>query len=152
MRCYDFLWPRVPACNAKVSSYLESLSRLVDQITFCVFSHTTEQASQPTVAIISKQVIPYRTHGGTCCLEVSTPKIQSLADSSMSNHITWRISTISTIPTLLKLQHRPHHGHLSHHNRWKTTLSTLIQAKLNIIKMEDLYDSQDCRAKQFYAT
>jgi hypothetical protein len=28
----------------------------------------------------------------------------------------------------------------------------LTQAKLNIIKMEDFYDSQDYRAKQFYPT
>jgi hypothetical protein len=44
--------------------------------------------TQPIVFLISKQVVPYRTRGGTCCPVVSTPKIQTLADSSMTNHIT----------------------------------------------------------------
>jgi hypothetical protein len=38
--------------------------------------------------LISQQVVPYQTHGGTCCPGVSTPTIWSLADSSMTNHIT----------------------------------------------------------------
>jgi hypothetical protein len=38
--------------------------------------------------LISQQVVPYRTHGGTCCPGVSTLKIRSLADSSMTSHIT----------------------------------------------------------------
>jgi hypothetical protein len=78
----------ISACSAKVTSYLEPLLYLMDQITFYVFPHTTEQDSQPTTSLISNQVVPYRTHGGTYCPGVSTPKIQSLADSSMTNHIT----------------------------------------------------------------
>jgi hypothetical protein len=38
--------------------------------------------------LISQQAIPYQTRGGTCCSGVSTPMIQSLADLSMTNHIT----------------------------------------------------------------
>jgi hypothetical protein len=38
--------------------------------------------------LISKQVIPNRTRGGTYYPGVSTPKIQPLADSSMTSHIT----------------------------------------------------------------
>jgi hypothetical protein len=38
--------------------------------------------------LISQQVVSYRTRGGTCCPGVSTPTIRSLADSSMTNHIT----------------------------------------------------------------
>jgi hypothetical protein len=38
--------------------------------------------------LISQQAVSYRTRGGTCCLGVSTPKIRSLADSSMTIHIT----------------------------------------------------------------
>jgi hypothetical protein len=60
----------------------------VDQITFYVFPYTTEQESQPIAVLISKQTIPYRTRGGTYCAGVSTPKIQSLADSTVTNHIT----------------------------------------------------------------
>jgi hypothetical protein len=37
--------------------------------------------------LISQQVVPYWTRGGTCCPRVSTPKIRSLADSSMTSHI-----------------------------------------------------------------
>jgi hypothetical protein len=49
---------------------------------------TQPSMTQPIVFLISKQAIPYRTHGGTCCPGVSTPKIRSIADSSMTNHIT----------------------------------------------------------------
>jgi hypothetical protein len=49
-------------------------------------SHSYEQDTLPTISLISKQVIPYRTRGGTCYPRVSTPKTRSLADSSMTNH------------------------------------------------------------------
>jgi hypothetical protein len=80
----------------------------------------------------------YRTCGDTCCPSVSTPKTRSLADSCITNHISWRNPTISTIPTLLKPQHRssPRSPHIMTDGR--PTLSILIQAKLNIIKMERL--------------
>jgi hypothetical protein len=51
-------------------------------------SHLSEQGTLPTTSLISKQVILYRTRGGTCCPVVSTPMTRSLADSSMTNHIT----------------------------------------------------------------
>jgi hypothetical protein len=50
--------------------------------------HSTEHDTQPTAYLISMQAIPYRNRGGTCCPGVSTPKIRSLADSSMTSHIT----------------------------------------------------------------
>jgi hypothetical protein len=50
--------------------------------------HLTEHDAQPIAYLISKQDIPYRTRGGTCCPGVSTQKIRSLADSSLTNHIT----------------------------------------------------------------
>jgi hypothetical protein len=34
------------------------------------------------------QAVSYRTRGGTCCPGVSTPMTQSLANLSMTNHIT----------------------------------------------------------------
>jgi hypothetical protein len=67
--------------------------------------HSFEQGILPIASLISKQVIPYQTHGGTCCPGVSIPKTRSLVDSSMTNHIPERNPTISTIPTLLKSQH-----------------------------------------------
>jgi hypothetical protein len=50
--------------------------------------HSTEHDTQPIVFLISKQAIPYRTRGDTFFPRVSTPKIRSLADPSMTNHIT----------------------------------------------------------------
>jgi hypothetical protein len=50
--------------------------------------HSSEEVTLPTASLISKQVVPYRIRGGTCCPGVSTPKSQSLADLSMINHIT----------------------------------------------------------------
>jgi hypothetical protein len=49
-------------------------------------SHSYEEGTLPIASLISKQVVSYRTRGGTCCRRVSTPKTQSLADSSMTNH------------------------------------------------------------------
>jgi hypothetical protein len=48
-------------------------------------SHSSEQDTLPTTSLISKQAVPYRTHGSTCCPGVSTPKTQSLADLSRTN-------------------------------------------------------------------
>jgi hypothetical protein len=50
--------------------------------------HSTEHDTQPIAYLISKQAVLYRTRGGTYCPRVSTPKIRSLAYSSVTNHIT----------------------------------------------------------------
>jgi hypothetical protein len=86
--------------------------------------------------LISQQAVPYRTRGDTCCPEGSTPETQSLADSSMTSHITGRNPTVSTSPTLLKPQHRfsPWSSHISTDGRLNTLTKT--QAKLNIIQDE----------------
>jgi hypothetical protein len=120
MLCYNFLRPRVPASSAKVSSWLKPLLHLVDQIMSCVFPHTAEQDPQPTASLISKQVIPYRTRGSTYCLGVSTPKTQSLVDSSMTNHISWRIPPVSTIPNLAQTTASNLTTVNSHLDGWKT--------------------------------
>jgi hypothetical protein len=95
--------------------------------------HSTEHNTRPIAYPISRQVVPYRTHGGTCYTEVSTPMIQSLADSSLTSHITWQNPTVSTILTLLKSQHRssPWSNHISTNRRPPLTKT---QAKLNITK------------------
>jgi hypothetical protein len=93
--------------------------------------HSTEHDRQPIAYLISKQAVPYQTCGGTCCPGMSTPKIRSLADSSMTSRITWRNPTVSTVPTLLKPQHRSFLGpnHISMDGRPSLTRT---QAKLNI--------------------
>jgi hypothetical protein len=95
--------------------------------------HSIEHNTQPIAYLISKQVVPYRTCGGTYCPRVSTPKIRSLADFSMTSHITCRNPTVSTIPTSLKPQHRFSLGsiHISTDGR-PSLIKT--QAKLNITK------------------
>jgi hypothetical protein len=120
MLCYSSPMTQVPTSSAKVSSWLEPLLHLVNQITSSVFPHTTKQDSQPTTSLISRQVIPYRTHGGTCCPGVSTPKIRSLADSSMANHITWRNLTVSTIPNHAQTTTSILTMVTSYHDGWKT--------------------------------
>jgi hypothetical protein len=100
--------------------------------------HSTEHDTQSIVYLISKQAVPYQTRGDTCYHDVSTPKIRSLADSSMTNHITWWNSTVSIISTLLKSQHRssPRSNHISTDGRPPLTKT---QAKLNITKYEKTY-------------
>jgi hypothetical protein len=95
--------------------------------------HSTEHDTEPTAYLISKQAIPYRIYGATCCPGVSTPKILSLADLSMTSHITRWNPTISTIPSLIKPQHRssPQSNHISTDERPSLTMT---QAKLNIRK------------------
>jgi hypothetical protein len=95
-------------------------------------SHSSKQGTLLTTSLIIKQTIPYRTRGDTCCPGVSTPMTQSLADSSMTNHITWRIPTISTIPNLAQTTASNLNTITSHHDGWKTnTLNT--QHKSNSI-------------------
>jgi hypothetical protein len=57
----------------------------------CRYHHTSTE--HPTrqltrASIISQQAVTYRTRGGTCCPGMSTPKIQSIVDLSMTNYIT----------------------------------------------------------------
>jgi hypothetical protein len=113
-------WPRAPASSAKVSLLLKLLLHLVVQIRSCVFSHTAEQDSQPTTSLISKQAVPYRTRGGTCCPGWSTPKTRSLVDSSMTNNITWWNPTVSTIPSHAQTTTSILTTVTSHHDGWKT--------------------------------
>jgi hypothetical protein len=129
----------VPACSAKVShANVPSCTMWFRQFTkydhkvWC-HAHSTKHDTQPIAYLISKRDVPYRTRGGTCYPEMSTPKIWSLADSSMTNHITWRNPTVSTILTLLKPHHRssPRSSHISMDGRPSLTKT---QDKLNITK------------------
>jgi hypothetical protein len=120
MLCYCSPVTRVPASSAKVSSWLEPLLHLVDQITSCVFPHITEQDSQPTTSLISRKAIPYQTCGGTYCPRVSTPNTQTLADSDITNYITWQNPIVSTIPTHPQTMASILTMVTSHHDGWKT--------------------------------
>jgi hypothetical protein len=138
MLCYGFP-THGPACSAEVSCTKSPFLHHVVQGVHIEchkdmsHPHSTEHDTQPMAYLISKQAVPYQTRGGTCCSGVSTPKIQSLVDSSMTSHITRWNPTVSTIPTLLKSQHRcsPLSNHISTNRRPPLTKT---QAKLNITK------------------
>jgi hypothetical protein len=63
---------------------------------------TKTDHKEPIAYLISKQVIPYGTRGGTYCPRVSTPMTRSLADLSMTNHKPWRLQPSPPFQTLLK--------------------------------------------------
>jgi hypothetical protein len=87
----------VPACSAKITTsgpsctmWFRQFTKNVTKVDHKDRSHpySTEHDTRPIAYLISKQAVPYQARGGTCCPRVSTPKIQSLANSSMTNHIT----------------------------------------------------------------
>jgi hypothetical protein len=102
-------------------------------------------------ASFCKQVVPHQTCGGTFCLGVSTPKTQSLTDSSMTNHKLWRSQPSPPFQTLLKPQHRasPRSPHIMTDGR--PTLSTLNTSQTQHPKDgKTCMMIQNCRAKQYY--
>jgi hypothetical protein len=114
-------------------------------------SHSSEQSTLPTAPLISKQVVPYRARGGTCCPGVSTPKPWSLADSSMRNHKPCRSQPSPPVQTLLKPQHwiSSRSPHITTDGR--PTLSTLNTSKTQHHKdRKTCTMTQDCRSKQYY--
>jgi hypothetical protein len=148
MLCYYFPVIRVPVYSAKVSSWLEPLLHLVDQITFYVFSHTAEQDSQPTTSLISKQIVPYQTRNDACCPMMSTPKIRSLADSSITIYNTRRNPTVPTIQNLVQTTALNLTTVTSHHDRWKFNTHT---SQTQYHKDGKTYSiTQDYEAKQYY--
>jgi hypothetical protein len=114
-------------------------------------SHSSEQCTLPTTSLISKQVVPYRTCGDTCCPGVSTPKTRSLAYSSMTNHKLWRSQPSPLFQTLLKPQHR-----ISSRSSHITTDGRPILSMLNTSQTQHHKDGKtctnthDCRARQYY--
>jgi hypothetical protein len=114
----------IPAYSAKVSctnvpSYTMWFRKITKYCTkYDVNPYSIEQDIQHITFLISKQVVPYRTRGGKCCLGVSTPNIQSLADSSTTCH-----------DSINHLHHSNHcsnhsidsHTVISHLDGWKTT-------------------------------
>jgi hypothetical protein len=78
--CHALLWIPTqsgPACSAEVSRTKWPLLHNVVQAVHkeChkdrshrqESPHSTEHDTQPIAHLISKQVVPYRTRGGTCC-------------------------------------------------------------------------------------
>jgi hypothetical protein len=152
--CFDTVsrvdtWYHGPACSAKVSQvdmrYHDPSCTVWAWAKSQANPHSSKQDMLHIVFLISKQIIPYRTRDVTCYPRVSTPNIRSLADSSTTchngiNHLQHYIHCLNhTIdPSQGQIRSRQMEDHIYH---------TKTQAILNIIKMEDLDDTQDCMAK-----
>jgi hypothetical protein len=114
-------------------------------------AHLSKQGTLPTTSIISKQVVPYPTRGGTYSPGVSTPKTQSLAGSSITIYKLWRLQPSPPFQSLLKPQHRtsPWSPHITMDGR--PTLSTLNTSQTQHHKDgKTCMMTQDCRFKQYY--
>jgi hypothetical protein len=119
-------WYHGLACSAKVSwgryTYHDPSCTRWAWVKSQANPHSSEQDTQPVVFLISKQAAPYWTRGGTCCPGVSTPKIRSLADLSITCH-----------DGVNHLHHTNHYSnHIidrhtvkSHLDGWETTSLTL---------------------------
>jgi hypothetical protein len=148
------LYPQAPFAIAKVSPCCVSLCTLRPPLAPCGLvgiaipvSHF-RQGKLTRDFLISQQAIPYRTRGGTCCPRVSTPKTRSLADSSMTSHISWRNPTVSTISNLAQTTTSILTRVKSHLDGWKTKHSHKDTSQTqHHIRWKDLYDTHDCRAK-----
>jgi hypothetical protein len=114
-------------------------------------SHSSEQCTLPTASLLSKQDVPYQTHGDTCCPRVSTSKTQSLADSIMTNHKPWRLQPSPPFQILRKPQHRTSPWSPLTMMDGRPTLSTLDTSQPQHHKDGNTcMTTQDCRAKQYY--
>jgi hypothetical protein len=117
-----------PACSAKdspakVPSCTMWERRFTKYVTkYDVILHSIEQDTLPIVFLISKQVISYRTRGGTGCPGVSTPKIWSLANLITTCHD--GINHLHHCNYCSNHSIDPHTVN-SHLDEWKTT--TLLQ-------------------------
>jgi hypothetical protein len=139
----------VPACSAKISRtnvpsctmWFRRLTKYDERYVtkYDDILHSTEQDTQPIVFLISRQAVPYWTHGGTCCPSMSTPKIRSLADSSTTCHDS--INHLHHSNRCSNYIIDPHTVN-SHLDGWKTTtLSQRHKPNSTSQRMEDLYDS-----------
>jgi hypothetical protein len=125
--------PLAPCGSSRSQSMSQSLTKNY------VYPHSTEQDTQPIAFLISKQVIPYQTCGGTCCPWWSTPNIWSLADSSTTCH-----DGINHLHHSNRCSNHSIHPHTvtSHLDRWKTTsLSQRHEPTQHHKGWKDLYDS-----------
>jgi hypothetical protein len=76
-------------------------------------SHSSEQGTLPTASLISKQVVPYRTRGGTCCPGASTfDSVLSRFKHDKPHHLTDSNRLHHSKPCS-NHNIKPHHGHLT---------------------------------------
>jgi hypothetical protein len=86
-------YPQTPFTIVKVSPFWVQQNTLMAPLASCGLVGIVipvprfRQDILTRTFLISQQVVPYQTRGDTCCSRVSTSKIRSLADSSMTNNI-----------------------------------------------------------------
>jgi hypothetical protein len=86
-------YPQAPFAIAKISPSWVQQNTLMAPLSPCGLVGIAipvpcfQQDILTRAFLISQQAVPYWTRGGICCPGVSTPKIRSLADSSMTSHI-----------------------------------------------------------------
>jgi hypothetical protein len=147
MSCFAMDSPsKAPLAVLRTPHQRPLLHHVVEAFTkYDAIPHSTEQDALHIVFLISKQAVPYRIHGVTCYPRVSTPKIWSLADLRTTCH--------DGINHLHQANHYSNHNinpHIvtSHLDGWKTTtLSQRHNPNSTSQRMEDLYNTNDYRAK-----
>jgi hypothetical protein len=117
MLCYSFLNKRSSLVVLRFPAQTSPLALCgyvtkYDHKVWCS-PHSTEHDTPPIAYLISKQTVPYRTRGGTCCPGVPTPKIRSLVDSSMTNHFTWWVPPSLPFQPCSNHNIDPHHGQIT---------------------------------------
>jgi hypothetical protein len=132
MLCYGYPTRAPLACSAKVSPATTPLKPCGSQTKYRVIPYSTEQNTQPIVFLISKQLIPYRTCGSTCCpgcllLRFGPKQIWATTSPDWLNHLHW------TNPCLNR-NIEPHHGQLTSRQIEDHNSHTKYQAIINIIK------------------
>jgi hypothetical protein len=141
-----------PACSAEVSCTKWPLLHHVVQAVHKDRSHhhSIGHDTQHVAYLISKQAVPYQTHGDTCCPGGSTPKIRSLADSCMTSHVTWQnpncLHHSSLAQTKASILTRVN----SHLDGWETISHKDTSQTQHHKGWKDLYDSHYCMAKHNY--
>jgi hypothetical protein len=137
-----------PSCNAKVSHNRPFLHHIGSSGNHEV-PLTILWARLPLeVSLISKQVVLYWTRGGTNYSGGFTPKNRSLADSSKTNHKSWRSQPYPPYNSLLKPQHQTIMVN-SHQEGWKTTTHTVYRKPNQHLEGWKIWTmTHDCKAKQ----
>jgi hypothetical protein len=158
--CHTLLWfpnQMVPACRAKVSRtnipsctmWFKQFTKYVTKCDHKVWCHphSIEHDTQPIAYLISKQVVSYRTRGGTYFPGVSTPKISVLSrfehgkphhlmESNRLHHSNLAQTTTSIL-TIVK----------SHLDGWETISHKDTSQTQHHKGWKDLYNTHDCMTK-----
>jgi hypothetical protein len=110
-------------------------------------TQSSKQGTLPTMSLISRQAVPYRTCDATCHHGVSTAKTRSLADLSIIIHTTWWNPTVSTVPTYAQTIASILTMVSSHLDGWEMISHKDTSQTQHHKGWKDLYDTHDYMAK-----